>query len=379
MAHNTSTSTSTSDPNPHPHNHPHNPSPASETHLQALLTAKLSAIPPYHLPTLTLSSILTQSPRALHIPHIPPDIQLAFFLRHRAAMDTYDGQPIKDGEKQHVDVTRAIWYYRTDERRQWVRYHDTTRWNLALFIALLAAQETSGAGAAKVDANKTNRNKHIAMASSVANGAATVTPSAHRFIISYLAAVIEHHNAPSTCFTAREAFVAKWKNTKWDVFSVFTGAQKKVLKNRLKVLGKEWELECEYAVDRLGREGFERCVGGFVGCVVPGRRDGGVSVAVGGKGENGGVGVGVAGVQGSGDVVHVMDMAGGNELLDALRVPYTPRVKAEKSQGPSRTPGGEHDGEAMTVTDVRHAIAAVLRMRPRDILPVLMRVFAEDK
>ncbi|KAL7774992.1 hypothetical protein CFE70_005907 [Pyrenophora teres f. teres 0-1] len=214
-------------------------------------------------------------------------------------MDTYDGQPIKDGEKQHVDVTRAIWYYRTDERRQWVRYHDTTRWNLALFIALLAAQETSGAGAAKVDANKTNRNKHIAMASSVANGAATVTPSAHRFIISYLAAVIEHHNAPSTCFTAREAFVAKWKNTKWDVFSVFTGAQKKVLKNRLKVLGKEWELECE--------------------------------------------------------------------------------VKAEKSQGPSRTPGGEHDGEAMTVTDVRHAIAAVLRMRPRDILPVLMRVFAEDK
>ncbi|KAI2482705.1 hypothetical protein Ptr902_05022 [Pyrenophora tritici-repentis] len=341
------TSTVTPDLNLHQHDHPGNSDAASEAHLQALLTAKLAAVPPYHLPAITLSSILTQSPRALHLPHTPLDIQLAFFLRHRAAMDTYYGQPIKDSEKQHIDVTRVIWYYRIDERRQWVRYHDTTRWNLAIFIALLAQDEIDGR-----------------TSSTTSKSGAILSPSAYRFIISYLAAVLEYHNAPSTSFTAREAFVAKWKNSNWDIFTAFGGSQKKILKSRMKFLNKEWELELEYVLSKLGENEFEKRVAGFVGCVVPGRRDGDARGAD---------------AQGSGPDGHVMETAGGNEILDALKVPFTPKVKADKSQGQSHNPGAELEEDVATVTDLRQAIAAVLRMRPRNILPVLMRVFAEKE
>ena len=376
--------------------HPHNLSAASYTNLQALLTLKLSAVPPYHLPALTLSSILTQSPRTLHIPHTPPDIQLAFFLQNRAIIDTHGGRPIKDEEKQNINVTRAIWYYRVDERMQWVRFHDTARWNLAMFAALLAEQEEEQNMA---HGNRKKRPAESVKTKSTGFSSSSLTPSARRFIQLYLAAVLEHHNTPSSSFTAREAFVEKWKKTRWDLYTALGGAQKKLMKNRIKALSKEWEAELDYVLDDMGKDGYERKIAKFVGCVIPGRRSKGGNVIVaavrGGGGkmsdrakESGAVGaylaggVGVVDAHSSSqyrvDMTDSTDTTSGNHLLDALRVPYTPTAKASKMQSQPRMPNCEDEGEAMMVTDVRHAIAAVLRMRPRDILPVLMRLFPEQ-
>ncbi|CBY01320.1 hypothetical protein IAQ61_003147 [Plenodomus lingam] len=125
-------------PPPSPSNE--QPLPSSRAQLSALLKHKLRAIPPYHLPTLTLDDIILPNPIATHIPNIPPDIQLPFFLRHRALMARDDDRAIKSEELQSMDVTRAIWYYRLDSARQFQRYHDGVRWNLAMFTALLARE-----------------------------------------------------------------------------------------------------------------------------------------------------------------------------------------------------------------------------------------------
>jgi len=389
-----STDNTTPDADPRHGDHPHNLSAASYTNLQALLTIKLSAVPPYHLPALTLSSILTQSPRTLHIPHTPPDIQLDFFLQNRAIIDTYRGRPIKDEEKQNINVTRAIWYYRLDERMQWVRFHDTVRWNLAMFAALLAEQEEEQNMA---NGNRKRRTTEGAKTKSTGSSSSSLTPSACRFIQLYLAAVLEHHNTPSSSFAAREAFVEKWKKTRWDLYTALGGAQKKLMKNRIKALSKEWEAELDHVLDDMGKDGYESKVAKFVGCVIPGRRSDGGSVnaatVMGGRGgetsdkvgQSGAVGGYLAGGVGVVDAhsssqyhVDMSDTTSRNPLLDALRVPYTPTAKASKMQGQPRMPNCENEGEAMVVTDVRHAIAAVLKMRPRDILPVLMRLFPEQ-
>ncbi|RMZ73853.1 hypothetical protein GMOD_00004651 [Pyrenophora seminiperda CCB06] len=354
-----STNTTISGPDLHP---THNLSAASYAILQTLLAAKLSAIPPHHLPALTLSSILKQSPPALLIPHTPSDIQLAFFLRNRAIIDRYGGQPIKDEEKQDMDVTRAIWYYRVDEDRQWVRFHDTTRRNLAIFVALLAEHEEQGQ-------SRDSGMERGRYRESDGPSNKSITPSARRFIKLYLAAVLEHHNTPSTDFTARETFINKWKNSNWDLFVTLRGAQKKMMKHRMKALGKEWQIELDYAFRCMGKRKYEKRIAKFVGCVVPGRVSdgGGMSASVMGGGKGGGSGV----KTGGGDE-HMTESTSGNKLLDALRVPYTPKVKG------SKIPDADVE-EVMTVTDVRHAISAVMRMRPRDILPVLLDLFPEDE
>lgn len=74
-----------------------------------------SGVPNHHLPSLILSDILDQTPRALNIANISPDIQLQFFLQNRATIDNYAGKAIKDDDKQSFDITRAIWFYRLDE------------------------------------------------------------------------------------------------------------------------------------------------------------------------------------------------------------------------------------------------------------------------
>lgn len=79
-------------------------------YLSALLKAKIQAIPSYHIPTPALSDVLGQTPQASHIPNIPPDLQLAFFLRKRDVIDQYGSKPIKDEEKQSLHTTRAIWF-----------------------------------------------------------------------------------------------------------------------------------------------------------------------------------------------------------------------------------------------------------------------------
>jgi hypothetical protein len=83
--------------------------------------------------------------------------------------------------QQSLAITRAIFFYRLDPAHQFQRHHhNITRWNLALFTALLSLPDKSSA-------NPTH-----------------MPPADKRFMTSYLAGVMEHHNTPQT-FTAREA------------------------------------------------------------------------------------------------------------------------------------------------------------------------------
>ena len=72
---------------------------SKKAELELLLKTKLQGVPNHHLPSLILSDILDQTPRALNIANIPPDIQLQFFLQNRATIDNYAGKAIKDDDK----------------------------------------------------------------------------------------------------------------------------------------------------------------------------------------------------------------------------------------------------------------------------------------
>ncbi|KAI8930904.1 hypothetical protein NX059_011919 [Plenodomus lindquistii] len=350
----------------------------SPTELTTLLKHKLRAIPPYHLPTLTLTDILQQSCLATHIPNIPPDIQLPFFLRHRALIALADDRPLKSEEAQSSQLTRAIWFYRLDSTRQFQRYHDGVRWNLAMFVALLAissrsadvdehnVQVSSGDQALPgthayrttphpTDPRITTKDSYIPL-----------SPSATRFITLYLAAVLEHHNTP-LLFPARDSFIRFWKATRWDVFTVPRAVQKKILKSEMKRLGREWEGLLDEEMQRLGRRAYDGVVGRFVGCVVPGRKDQGCR-GVGGLNE-----VREDGREVVGEYVGMEGMedkeGGGNELLDALRVPFSGQRELGRLQ----------EEEASMVAELRYAIAAVQKVTAREILSVLVRLFPVEQ
>jgi hypothetical protein len=350
-----------------------------QAELQLLLKDKLHGIPTLHLPALTLADILDQTPRALNIPNIPPDIQLPFFLENRAAIDHYAGKPMKDEEKQSLEITRAIWFYRLDEAHQFQRFHDTMRWNTAIFVALLALHsQSSDSPHGEVGAVDRRRGP----VDSYRPGRVTtpspthvpIPPAAIRFIKHYLAAVIEHHNAPTSSFTARESLIRTWKTGPWELFTVFGGAQKKLLKNAMKKLSREWDAEFRVAEKQLGRKRYEREVGKFVGGLLPGKRElgvRGVEVFVKEEGVH---------VQMRDSVLVEQEESGeaaGNELLQALLSPYTLLAKEARMQGEKGGKSGVVEVEGTPVTNLRHAIATLQKMEPRDILPVLIRLFPE--
>jgi hypothetical protein len=362
--------------------------------LELLLKTKLHGVPAFHLPTLTVADILDQTPRALAIPNIPSDIQLPFFLRNRATIDRYAGKPVKDEEKQSLDMTRAIWFYRLDEAHQFQRFHDVMRWNTAIFVALLALHSKSSdekyssdgeiraadCRRGTMDSYRPGRPATSYGGSSSKGSYKPITPAAIRFIKQYIAAVIEHHNTPTSSFTARESFVRAWKSGPWDLFTVFGGAQKKLLKNAMKTLGKRWEAELGVAEKQMGRERYQRDVGKFVGGLVPGRRDQGVHVIQAFvQDKSGGVKV-----DGNTDMENLAltgkregEEAGGNTLLEALLSPYVPQTKQARKQDEAGVKSGTTEVEGTPVTDLRCAIAALQNMEPRDILPVLIRLFPE--
>ena len=72
---------------------------SKKAELELLLKTKLQGVPSHHLPSLILSDIPNQTPRALNIANIPPDIQLQFFLQNRATIDNYAAKAIKDDDK----------------------------------------------------------------------------------------------------------------------------------------------------------------------------------------------------------------------------------------------------------------------------------------
>ncbi|KAI4910974.1 hypothetical protein J4E90_007231 [Alternaria incomplexa] len=344
--------------------------------LQLLLKNKLQGVPPNHIPAVTLADILDQTPQALNLPNIPPDIQLPFFLYNRATIDRYASKPIKDEEKQSMEITRAIWFYRLDQTHHFQRFHDIMRWNTAIFVALLAqhSQSSDQSNSAYSEAGVLDRRRGTI--DSYRPGRVTtpthapIPSAAIRFIKQYLAAVIEHHNTPTSSFAARESFILTWKTGPWELFTVFGGAQKKLLKNAMKKLSKEWEAELRVAESQLGRERYERKVGKFVGGVVPGKREMGVR-AEGVKSEDGNVDKANLVLPGRGEG----EGNSGNELLQALLAPYVPQTNEARGQDGKGVKRGATEVEGTLVTDVRSAIAALQKMEPRDILPVLIRLF----
>ncbi|KAF2133795.1 hypothetical protein P153DRAFT_330295 [Dothidotthia symphoricarpi CBS 119687] len=305
-----------------------NPEP---THLTTLLSRKLADIPQHHLPSLTTSDILHQTSLALHLPNIPLDIQLPFFLRNRTHITR---TPLKSAKHQHPDITRAIFFYRLCPTHQFQRYHDATRWNIALFVALLSLSCPH------------NCPQKVGLKWDV-----YIPPPARTFMISYLAAVLEHHNTP-TVFPAREEFIELWKTSRYDMFEIQTAGQKKALKNACRQLTGAWEVELDTTRREMEKHTYMKRVAPFVGCLVPGRRDQEVGVEVERGGDVGGIG----------GVVE----AEGNELLEALLVPFCEREESCC------------DGDGVTVTGLGFAMSAVMDARPRDMLTVLMRLFPLD-
>jgi hypothetical protein len=345
-----------------------------QTELEELLKAKLQAVPSYNLlPTLTLSDILEETPRAQHLPNIPPDIQLAVFLRHRHTSDQYGREPIKDKDVQSLGITRAIFFYRLNEARQFQRFHDTMRWNTAIFAALLALPSDGPPEAPYlVPGKKSNGGK---MKRPPMSKDTYIPPAARRFIISYLAAVLEHHNTPTT-FTARESFIKSWKSSVWDLFVSFGQTQKKLLKNVSKQLSKEWEEELDHAKHQMGKDKYEKKVARFVRSVVPGRKDQGIPAPLLQQKKDAAPKVG-EGVPVSSHNDHVK-FGESDRLLVALRVPFVARkmdLKTRDTQQPSKHMS---ETEAITVTDLRYAIAAAQKMKPCHMLPVLLKLFPAE-
>lgn len=196
-----------------------------------------------------------------------------------------------------------------------------------------------------------------------------LSPSATRFVTAYLAAVLEQHTAP-TLFLARDTFVRLWKASRWSLFRVRSASHKKLLKGAMKRLAQEWSVVMDAERQRLGEEAFEQGGGRFVGGLIPGRRSSGVVLRA-GRGSGGKMGKGGCDGDGNGDGDE--GDKGDNVLLDALRVPFESSVGcAEKGEGLGY---GQEDTETSTVAGLSVAIAVMQRMRAKDILPVLMRLF----
>lgn len=264
-----------------------------------------------------------------HSPYssIPVDLQLPFFLRARNFIDASAKVAIKDEREQHIDVTRAIFFYRLSETHQFQRWHDAHRWNVAIFLALLSLPPQS-----------------------YLFRSVRISPTARRFMVSYLAAVLEHHNTPSV-FRKREAFVRLWKATSYDFYTFFS-AQQKILKNEMKVLTGMWERRLDEALRRFGRAQYERVVAPFVGVLIPGRQDQRVPYPFVGHEERGQTG----------------EVLAAGTLLEALRVPL-----------------GSHDvmlrdvnSEAVTVTSCRDAICVLKDSMPAEMLRTLTELFPAE-
>ncbi|KAH6621800.1 hypothetical protein C7974DRAFT_315408 [Boeremia exigua] len=330
-------------------------------HLERLLAHKIRSIPPGHLPNLSLDDIIDRTEK-INLANVPQDIGLAFLLRYREALDSVvlakqDWEDNSEGNygdaneqtgTTSLNLVRATWFYRLDPVRQFQRYHDTARWNIALYTALLTHHAL-----ASIPTNS-DTSRSPAHRRRVEAGAPRVdlSPAAVRFITAYLAAVFEHHtsssSSQSSSSSSREAFIRLHASSPLDLFTPHRSWAKKTLQREMKWLRVAWEDEISRAGARLSRAAFEGGIGLLVGSLVPGP---------------GGAGAGAGGGLGRDADV---DVGGGgeNELLEALRVRY---------DGESR--GGKRGEEGVMVCDLRMAVACVQSVRPRDMLPVLVRTF----
>jgi hypothetical protein len=347
-------------------------SPQDQKQLEDVLKFKLRGVPTNHLPDLRLSDILQQTPRT-RFTHIPQDIDLAWFLRNRSRVDEFihAGMQNKGGGEAAEDVDekvfRAAWYYRLSAVHQFQRYHDAARWNLTIYTALLTRHALSKSQESKSESRNIAENR-------AKTKKPMLSPTALRFMHSYLSAVLEQHTAP-TQFDKRDEFIALWRNSRFDLFAIHKSWAKKALQRASKALSSEWSVVLSHAQREVGSE-YENGVGRFVGCLVPGG-------AVGDRADRALTSQGLASDQIAGGEVRCYsrleeldtDVHGrgeANELLDALRAPFPSSVTGQRAREPT------DDGLAM-VCDPRTAITCVQITRPRDMLPVLMRLFPVSK
>lgn len=325
-------------------------------HLEGLLKRKLTYIPDHVLSALTINDILLQTPQALSNAGVPPDLHLPFFLRNRTYIDRHGERPIKDGETQSLDITRAIFFYHLNEAHQFQRYHDLSRWNQSLFTALLSTSANSKSSQIKSPVHSSRRSR------SEVSKTEHVTPAARRFMTSYLAAILERHNTPRV-FNKREEFIRRWKESRWDMFEHLGAAQRKLLKKQTILLNRRWEFELDRAIERMGRNEYDRWIALFVGSIILGRKDQGLPASA---------QVHLLGFERSAsppleamqmDQGH--DREGKNELLEALRVPIGERRKQDY----------EYVEQTETPADMRYAITCMQNVSPADMLPTLMQLF----
>jgi hypothetical protein len=270
-------------------------------------------------------------------------------LRNRALIDEHNCVPQKEDSGQDEAIARAIWFYRLDTSHQFQRYHDTIRWNITLFTALITqhnlTQQTD-----KQDIYPSKDGTHKSQRGP------TLSPAAVRFMKLYLAAALEAHAHP-TIFTAREALIRVWRVSPLVLFSHVKAWAQKSLRRRIKTLSPEWERELRIARRVMGKDAYDTNVAPFVGCLVPGQTIRAPSLDGGAMGRDSEANV-------------EYGKREQNELLDALMVPC-PTAAQGKSDGAVKQ---SEDGEL--VCDLRAAITCAQSVRPKEILPVLMDIFS---
>lgn len=326
--------------------------------LSSLLDRKLENIPEHHLPTITVNDILQATPRAVRIMTLPADIQLPYFLRNRSLINRDNERPIKDERKQPLKITRTIFFYHLSETYQFQRFHDISRWNLAMFTALLCTTAPSAMPSTPTQSFR----KKEAPASKVGD----VSPAARRFMTTYLAAVIERHNTPAI-FDRREEFIRRWKDSNMDLYGTIKSSQQKLLKKALLRLKDEWEHELDRAIRELGERQYNARVAPFAGNIIPGRKDQGLPPNSHGHARDfARSALPSPEAREEADMDRIELVQGRNELLEALCVPLEDR-KYQDDDG--------YEEEVNTPVDIRYAIASVQSVRPADMLPALMQLF----
>jgi hypothetical protein len=259
---------------------------------------------------------------------------------------------IKDESQQHIDITRAIFYYRLDHNHQLFRYHDSARWNISIYLALLSSPPHIS--------NSTPR--------SYSHSTSYFSPGGRRFATAYLNAVLETHNSPYT-FSFREAFVRLWKTSPYDLFRITKGGQRAYMKKEMIRLRREWEHELDRARASMREDAYWSRVAPFVGCLVAGRVDQGrreVTVTFGvsarGMADQKECGDGGVTKEWNGDL---KEWSGGvererNELLEGLKVPMDGKVVG----GPA--------AEYETMVELTAGLNAVKHSTAKEILKTLL-------
>lgn len=174
-------------------------------------------------------------------------------------MAEYGDEPLKDCQ-QPFHITRGLIYYHLSDIG-FQRLHDFFRLNVAIFLALLVENNKSQAAleSTELEPNLLNYDGEPFI---------ELPHSAKQFILSYLDAVMEHHNNPMD-FRCRNAFIKKWKNVKWDFFKPRAHMAKK-LKMETARVKKDWETYLSSLKDELDREEFEHRFGRFINVLIPG-------------------------------------------------------------------------------------------------------------